>query len=481
MWQYIFITLEVINILAIIFVAVNIFFEKRPASQIFTWILIFILIPFFGFVLFILLGRNFRKQRIFTKKEIADSTNIEKLSRIQSDSLEKIIAENEPELRSAAGLIKLLLNNNKAILSSHNEVNILNNGEETFPAIYQSLENAKSHIHLEYYMFNEGKVGDVIADILIRKAQAGVKVRLIYDDFGSWGIRNKFLKKLKNNGIECHAFIPVRFPLLATKVNYRNHRKIIVVDGLTGFIGGLNIDDRYLYGDPELGFWRDTHMKITGSAVLALQSIFLTDWHFVTGELQTDKSFFPKCKNINKCFVQIISSGPDNDWESIMQAFFYLISTAKKYIYISTPYFFPNESILTAMITASLSGTDVRLILPSKSDSKLATWGSRSYFEELLEANVGIYLYNNGFTHSKIMVVDDIIGSVGTANMDIRSFNQNFESTALIYDMDIARQLKNEFIKDLEFCSKLNYSDFRKRLTLEKAYESIARLFSPLM
>lgn len=473
-WQLIVI---VAALIAIIFLVL----ENRNPNKTLAWIFAIIILPAAGLILFYFFGKNYRKKRIFTRKEIADFRQIEKLTSWQSEHLLDDLDMSNKAILDKIGIIKLLLNNNKAILTRQNKVTILNNGDETFPAIFDAIKNAQHHIHLEYYMIEEGKVGNQLKEILIEKAKQGVEVKLIYDDVGSWDLSDDFIEELTDAGIKAHAFIPVRFPRFAQKINFRNHRKIVIIDGKIGFIGGLNIADRYLYGTPEIGFWRDTHIKIEGNAVGSLQVVFLTDWHFVTNQLLNDCKYFPRYDAEEKTLIQIATSGPDSDWDSIMQSFFYAISTAKNYLYISTPYFIPNESILTAIKTVALSGVDVKIILPSRSDSKLTFFGSMSYLQELLEANVNIHIYKKGFTHSKILIVDDIFSSVGTANMDLRSFDQNFEVNALIYNEKITTQLKNSFLDDLSYCDILKLEDYVKRPFSRRIAEGVARIFSPIL
>lgn len=477
MWQYIFLTIEILNIIAITYILLDVFLENRPVSHLLSWVFVFLLIPLLGIVVFILIGRNIRKRRIYRKKEQADYHYMQK-ERGESPSATRDLINHSPYISK---LNQLLFSNNKSFLSEGNTTGILNNGEETFTAIFEALEKATHHIHIEYYIINEGTVASQLAEILIRKVNEGVKVRLIYDDFGSWGLRNQFLKNLSAHGVELNAFMPVRLHHLATRINYRNHRKIVVIDGHTGFIGGLNIDDKYISGDPDLGFWRDIHFKICGPAVEGLQHIFLNDWHFTSAKRVCGKEYFPEFRGNGSSLLHVVSSGPDSDWESIMQVYFYLIANARKSICITSPYFFPNESILTAFTTASLSGTSVKIILPYRSDSRLATWGSRSYFQQLLEANIDIYLYNKGFTHSKLLIIDDEVASAGTANMDIRSFSQNFEANIIIYDKAVVARLKDDFENDLKSCIKIDYDVFRERPVRQKIAESAARLFSPLM
>jgi cardiolipin synthase len=282
-------------------------------------------------------------------------------------------------------------------------------------------------------------------------------------------------------GIDTYPFLPVRFPLLTNKINYRNHRKIVVVDGKIGFVGGLNIADRYLQGSEELGIWRDTHLRLEGEAVYSLQVVFLVDWYFVSDEIVKGEAYFPPNQVQEHHFVQITTSGPDSDWASIMQAYFAAISSAQSTIYISTPYFMPNEGIITALKTASLSGLDVRILLPSRSDSKIVFWSSRSYVSELLEAGIKIYFYEKGFPHSKLLLVDGVLCSVGTANMDIRSFDQNFEVSALIYDEAITLELQRTYLSDLQNSTEIHLETWEKRPRWHQIGENVARIFSPLL
>lgn len=473
-WRILLIVLIVITILVLVI-------QRRDPVKTIAWIAVIILIPIVGLLFFFFFGRSYRRKKIFFRKELTDFRQIEKYISWQNKHLIHNLFQNDLALVDKAGVVKLLFNNSKAQLTMHNQIEILLNGDETFPAIFKAINEANHHIHLEYYIFEEGKVGNQIKDLLIQKANEGIKVRIIYDDVGSWGLKKEFIHELEKAGVEICAFLPVRFPRLAQRLNYRNHRKIIVIDGKIGFIGGLNIADRYWYGKPEIGIWRDTHLKIVGDAVNSLQLVFLTDWHFATDKLISDKIYFPELKIKKRCMVQIVTSGPDSDWNSIMQAYFYLISTAKKYIYISSPYFIPNESILTAIKTVSLSGVDVRIILPSKSDSILTYYGSLSYLPELMEANVSVYSYKKGFTHSKILIVDDIVSSVGTANMDLRSFDQNFEVNALIYNKEVTFKLKKIFLEDLMQCDKIILEEHLAKPFVNHLAQGIARIFSPLL
>lgn len=453
--------------------------ENRDPEITLSWVLVLILMPFVGLVLYLNFGRNFRKVKIFSRKGLTDLVRIEELSQNQIKDLSGITS-NHQDILVKSNIIKLLLNNSKALLTAKNKVNILQNGTATFSAILEALSEARDHIHLEYYVYEDDKIGNKIKDLLIQKASQGLEVRLIIDAIGSWSLSKRFLRELKKSGVEVGIFMPVRFPLVANKINYRNHRKIIVVDGKVGFIGGLNIADRYIEGTIELGEWRDTHLKLEGDAVQSLQTVFITDWYFVTKSYLRGDRYFPPHSVQNQLLVQITSSGPDSDWSNIMQAYFTAITTAEKFIYISTPYFMPNESILTALKTAALSGVDVKLILPGRSDLNTMRYGSISYAEELIRAGVHVFIYQKGFNHGKIMMVDGVFSSIGTANMDGRSFNKNFEVNALIYDPKIADEMRESFLQDIADSEEIRLQEFLIRPRTQKIKESLCRVLGPL-
>jgi cardiolipin synthase len=453
--------------------------ENRDPEITLAWVLVLVLIPVVGLVLYLNFGRNFRKVKLFSRKGLTDLVRIEELSQNQIKDLSNISIYGAGSLKKS-NIIKLLLNNSKALLTEKNKVDILQNGQSTFTAILDALSKASDHIHMEYYVYEDDKIGNQIKELLIQKASQGLKIRLIIDAIGSWSLSNKFIKMLKKNGVEVGVFMPVRFPLIANKINYRNHRKIIVVDGKIGFVGGLNIADRYIEGTQELGPWRDTHLRLEGDAVQSLQIVFITDWYFVTKKYLQGTEYFPPNSIETQLLVQITSSGPDSDWASIMQAYFTAITTAENYIYISTPYFMPNESILTALKTAALSGVDVKLIMPGRSDVSSMLHGSMSYVEELCMAGVQVYIYQKGFNHGKIMVVDGVFTSIGTANMDGRSFNKNFEVNAIIYNREKAEEMRESFLKDIDDSEEIRLQEFLIRPRKQKIKESLYRVLGPL-
>ncbi len=455
--------------------------EKRDPVKALAWIVVIASIPALGMLLYVLVGRNLRKEKLFNRKEIIDAKHLEQLCSEQIDNI------NNPELEKADGIdrnreiIRLLLNNSKALLTLHNRVKILNNGKETFTALFEACRNAQSSIHLEYYIFENDRIGLRLAQILMERAQAGVEVRLIYDAVGSWGLNVGLVRRMRRAGIQVECFMPVVFPWLTSRVNYRNHRKIVVVDGKIAFTGGINIAERYLTGT-RFGKWRDIHLKIEGEAVRMLQAIFITDWYFLQPqELLDNARYFPTSRIRTVSPMQIVSSGPDSDWAAIMQAFFAAISKARDRIYIASPYFMPNASLLTAMKVAALSGIDVRVMLPARSDSKVVLWATRSYVSELLEAGIKVYFYQSGFNHSKVIIIDGTFSSVGSANMDIRSFEDNFEVSAIMYDRKIAGELEHLFLEDLKHSTEVTLEAWEARPGYHATFESVARLLSPLL
>jgi cardiolipin synthase A/B len=473
--------LSILYLLTILFVCLMIVFENRSPVKTLSWVLVVLLVPFLGIFFYVFFGQNYRKQKIFSKKNILDLEQLTNYAAIQVNSLpERMVLESEA-IREKVNLMKLMLNNNKSALTEFNKIDLLIDGTNTFPAMLDAINEAKSFVNMEFYRFESDQIGDKFCEALMNKAKIGVKVRIIFDDVGSWSLNSQIIRRMRENGIEIFPFMPVRFPWLTSKINFRNHRKILVVDGTKGFVGGLNIADKYLHGVEGIGNWRDTHLVIKGEAVATLNSVFMVDWYFVSDILLADEpGHFEFEKVPDRCWIQMASSGPDSDWANIMQVYFSAIATARKSIYISTPYFSPDESILNAMKTASLSGVDVQMILPDKSDSVVAYWNTRSYIDELMEAGIKIYLYSKGFNHSKYILVDNVFSSVGSANVDMRSFELNFEVAALIYDESFAARLLQVFRDDVADSYRVDTIQWAKRKRILRYKESLARIFGPL-
>ncbi len=464
-----------------IIIAIDILLDNRDPSSTVAWILVLFLFPVGGIFLYLYIGRNHRKQKTFSKKRTEDNYILNHLFKEQIHFLNygEILQKNITDIKG--NIIPLLFRNTNSPLTINNKVKVLQNGEATFSEMLDAIYKAEDHIHMEYYIIKDSHIGRKFQEALIKKAKEGIEVRLIYDAVGSWRLTKKFLKPLKNAGVIIEVFLPVTLPLLGSRLNYRNHKKILVVDGKIGFVGGINIGDEYLGKNKKLGFWRDTHLKLQGEAVYVLQGMFLADWYFVSNESINDIKYFPKQGYCGETILQIASSGPDSYWASIHQAYFSAINSAREKVYITTPYLVPDEGILLALKTAALRGVDVRLLVPIKPDHRSVFWASKSHFEELLRAGVKIYQYSKGFVHGKVFIIDNNFISIGTANLDIRSFELNFEVNAFIYDKDINRKVSKDFLEDLKVSKQILLDEYKKRPFTHKITESIARVFSPIL
>ena len=469
-------------IVVALYVCAQLVYHKHDPVKTLSWTVILLFLPFAGLIIYLYFGQNWRKSKIYNRKGLRDERIKKVISAQQIAQFEVLQGSLPKEIARQLRLIKLNLNNNKSILTTYNAITPYFTGKNALNAMMDSVNDAKHHIHLQSYIIENDAIGTLWKDALIRKALQGVKVRVIYDDVGSWRLPRHYIDKLTAAGIEVESFASVRYPWFTSKINYRNHRKILVVDGKVGYMGGVNIADRYFSGG-DYNIWRDTHIKIEGEAVPDLQSSFLLDWYFITQKNISDrKDYFPTLSLPSQiCYTQIITSGPDSDFANIMQSYFTAITQAKKHLYIITPYFTPNETILNAIKVASLSGVDVRIMLPEKSDTTIAHLSSRSYFTELLEAGVKIHLFHKGFNHSKVISIDGNFCIIGSANMDNRSFEHNFEISTLVYNQETTRQIDEQFISDLQDCTQLTLRKWEKRSRKEKISEALARLFGPML
>ena len=478
------VTIAIIYLFVVFITGLVIFFERRNPPQTVAWLLILLALPVIGFVLYFFFGNNIRKRMIFKKMKL-DEGPIGCLELVQSQkerAKQKALFGYDKNTYIKHKLINLLLNNSRSPFTSNNKSEVYTYGEEAFASKINAMENAKHHIHLEYFIVKDDKLGNKIKDVLIKKAKQGVEVRFIYDGFGGFGLGRKFLKDLKDAGVQVKAFLPIRMiPFFNSELNHRNHRKILVVDGTIGYLGGLNIGDEYINRNPKYPFWRDTHFKIEGEAVYVLQNIFFKTWRFVAEEVPEGQEYFPKQGKVGRELIQVVPSGPDYEWESIKQAYFSIITSAKDKLYITTPYLIPDESILTALKTTALSGVDVKIIVPGVADKQFVYYATCSYFEELIEAGVRIYKYNKGFIHAKILTVDSVIASIGTANFDNRSFLYNFEVNAFCFQSPTVERLDEDFYEDLEDCTEVTLESLENKTLWVKFMESTARLASPLL
>lgn len=473
--------LLVVYILVAIGLVVGLLVNGARPTKTLAWLLAIFTIPVGGILFYFVLGRNKRKNKFFKLRKTPEISEY----LVKVDDYYKKLDEAKilpPHVREHIKLVKLLTKSAKFLPSAGNLLVPLKNGPTAYKAIFDAMESAKKYIHIQYYIFEEGKLADSFLDLLRRKVREGIKVRFLYDGFGSWELSRAFIRSLENSGIEVASFLPMRFGKFLSSLNYRNHRKIVVVDGSIGFTGGINISDKYIKGDPDLGMWLDTHLMIKGPLVRSLQAVFSMDWCFASGKddvLSTD--YFLGHTQVGQSFAQVVASGPDSDFDSIRQLYFSIVNSATQYVYIINPYIIPGEALLVALQVSALSGVDVRLLLSCKSDSRLVKWSVRSYFEDMLRAGVKIYLYPEGFLHSKVIISDDRLTSIGTANLDVRSFEQNYEIIVLTYGEALASGLKKDFIRDCAKSNQIDYHTFKKRPMTERLKEGAAKIFSPLL
>ncbi|MBN1650737.1 MAG: cardiolipin synthase [Bacteroidales bacterium] len=481
-WKWISISVLVLIYIVAIFIVLRTMLQNRNPSATLSWVLVLVLLPYLGLILYFFFGQRIRKRWIFRRLKIRELVKIRQVSDSQLKALQDVEDIKDRQVLDNLKLIRLLLKENSSFLSVNNTVEIFHNGTDVYKQLYLDLKKAESFIHIQYYLFEDGEVAKRIQEILLDRLNNGVEISLMVDGIGSRTLSNEYIEILRNAGAEVHVFRPVRFPRLTSKINYRNHRKIVVVDGVIGYTGGINIADKYIYGDGDLGFWRDTHIRIYGDAVKMLEAVFLVDRYFVTKKFEkAPTKYFPSIHFNGDKYIQIANSGPESSTQNILNAYFVAISSAKKSICITTPYFVPNESILMALKTAAASGVDVRIILPGRIDSRLVQYSSRSYISDLLSANIHVYFYETGFVHAKIMVIDDHLSVVGSANFDYRSFYHNFEISALIYNREINQELRQQFKKDKQQCRRIHQAQWKKRSLTDKLKESVSRLTSPLI
>ena len=466
-----------IVVLNIIFSFSLIFIERKDPTTTWAWLLILLVFPGAGFIVYLMFGQNLSRQKIFNEKIISD----EKKRMASSQDQMKFSEHNGGDRFS--DIQKMNFNNCGAKYTINNAVDVYTNGEDKFKQLIEDIRNAKNYIHVEYYIFKKDILGKQIIDELTKKAKEGLEVRLIVDAMGSRMLTKKTLKKYIRAGGKFSLFFPGILPHVNTRINYRNHRKIVIVDGIYGYVGGFNVGKEYINKDPEFGFWRDTHVRIKGDAVDDLNERFLLDWCYASEEEINDYSKYMHNRkdDCGDVCMQIVTSGPDHKEEYIKNAYIKIINNAKKNVYLETPYFVPDAPVLEALRISALSGVDVRIIIPGKADHFFMKWAASSYIGELLDAGVRIYSYNNGFIHAKTIVSDSGVMSIGTANMDIRSFKLNFEVNAFIYDDRIAIDGENQFRKDMEFSEEITKEVYNNRKLLLRIEESLIRLVSPIL
>lgn len=477
---YIFSHLAYINL---VFAVVIVFFQRKDPKSVWAWLLILYFIPILGFLFYLLAGTDIYKAKLFRTKEIEDKLS-DAIRRQESSIRNRELVVGYPEMKDYADLVLYNLQTAGAVLSDDNEVDIIVDGKEKFRRLFEDLERAQQSIHIQYYIIKDDEVFEQMAEILKQKARQGVEVRLLFDAMGCRTMSRKKWKELEEAGIETAEFFPAFFGRLQLRINYRNHRKIVVVDGEIAYVGGFNVAREYVGLDEKFGYWRDTHMRITGTAVQSLQARFILDWnyayrkHIIPFEPYLTVSGRMPGTGLP---VQIISSGPDTHDKSIRDTYLRMIHKAQKSIYIQTPYFVPDEAIFTALLIAVRSGVEVNMMIPCKPDHPFVYWATYSYVGELVLAGANCYTYSNGFIHAKGIIVDEEVLCYGTANMDIRSFGLNFEVNAIVYDRNKAKEMTDYFREDLKLSQKITRNGYLSRPLWQRFKEQVCRLFSPVL
>ena len=446
--------LPILVVADIFFAATIVFVERKNPTRAVSWILVLLLLPFLGFFLFLVFGQNYRKEKLFSLKNETD----QKLTDLMASQINEVKAKEEELTDRWSGAFQrmavLLLRNNRALITTNNHITPYTDGKAKFADLIKEISNARDHVHLEYFILKDDGLGRDIMKVLTEKAKAGVEVRLLVDGVGSGGLPKHFYDQFAAAGGKHAVFFPSLFSYFNYRVNFRNHRKIAVIDGETAFIGGFNIGDDYLGLDKQWGYWRDAAIRFKGTGALIAQIRFYLDWNFASRDtMEINERYFHESPLPEGSRMQIVSGGPDTGWNPVKESYLKMINTALDTVYIQTPYFIPDQSVMDALHIAAQSGIDVRIMIPSKPDHMFVYWASHSYVEDLLDSGVRAYTYDNGFLHAKTIVIDGAAASVGSANWDIRSFRLNFETNAIIYDENVAGELKQAYLNDLSVCT----------------------------
>lgn len=473
LWEHLF----GINILLAVMI---IFFERRDPKTIWSWLLLLYFIPVLGFLLYLLFGQDMRKSRMFKNKELEDVLLAAVSRQEQRVKMRELFSGEEEELKDYSDLVMYNLTASRAVYTDDNEVTVYEDGRKYFAALYEDLRSAKEFIHMQSYIVRNDELWNALEELLAKKVREGIQVRLLYDSMGCRKMRRKDWERIQSLGIETAEFFPAFFKRFHLRVNYRNHRKILVVDGKTAYVGGFNIGREYVGLEKKIGYWRDTHIRLSGSAAISLHVRFISDWNYAAGQDLFEKKNlireFPPGKGT--AGVQIISSGPDTPNQEIRNNYQKLIGKAKDHVYIQTPYFVPDEVVLSTIKMAAYSGIDVQIMIPCKPDHPLVYWAGYSYIGELVTAGVKCYTYNRGFLHAKCVMTDGMVCCCGTANMDIRSFALNFEVNATIYSPQITKKMEEIFKRDLEYCTRITPERYADRGLGVRIKEQFSRLFS---
>lgn len=438
------------------------------------WILAFIFLPGIGFLAYIILGRNLNKKRSYFRK-------LQKAMKKHGKPVFGFQSQEKNDLMKKYDEQRIMLSHLSHLpLFPGNKIDLYPTATEKFHNMFQDMENAKDHIHVLYYTIAGDEIGTRFKDIILRKHREGVKVRILYDDIGCNETPKSYFNEIREAGISVAVFSPAVFPKMMKSVNYRNHKKIVVIDGEIGYTGGINVKDEYIKG-VDWGVWKDFHLRIQGPGAQGLQFVMLKDWFYESNEYINEPRYYPEVGNFGNNYLQVVTAEPVDEYANIMQGMSAAILRAKESVYIESPYFVPNETILNAIQMASLSGIDVRMVMPDKSDNMKVQYASNSYVQQILSSNVKVYRYQAGFIHSKLIVIDDELTIAGSSNMDIRSFELNFETNVFIYNKETAKNAKEIILRDMSDSVQINPEDWANRRTRDKFVDAFFRLFSPLL
>lgn len=486
MRESIYFIIAIIYLAILIFTVIRILLDTRSTPKTLGYLLLVVVVPLLGIIIYYSFGINYRHLSSTSRGHQIQKAVDNSYQEFVKNETEQLSRDNAVRIDQHQKLVDFLENIDQGFLSE-NHFKLLVNGEQKFPEVLATLEKANDFIHMEYYDWENDNRGNQIKDILLEKVKQGVKVRVLYDDYASRKIKHNIVKELKNGGVEIYPKIKLRLRQFANRANHRDHRKVIIIDGIFGFVGGINISDRYDNTIDTGLYWRDTHMRISGPLVNSLQRHFIVSWNSSAAEnLPMSHELFPQDKAFEKDgkpgLGQVVAGGPIYPMSNIMLSYFRIFTLARKKLYITNPYFIPNDSILDALKESAISGVDVRLMLPEKSDSAIVGAASKFYFEELLEAGVRIFLYTKGFVHAKTVVADGSLSVVGTANMDLRSFDLNFEIMGVIYGQEFASELEQVYMEDLKVCNEITLEEYKKNTGLmKKLAHSVARLISSFL
>ncbi|MNO16038.1 Major cardiolipin synthase ClsA [compost metagenome] len=467
--------------LFILQIAVILLLEFRRPQRALAWLFIAFCCPPLGLLFYYFFGRNYWQSRKLDKRYISLFREIRAHLSGKIKLVKEAADSGNPHFADHKELLHLLSRLSEIPVTGRNKCQVLLDGQEAYDAMLDAMEAARENIHLEFYIFRDDEIGKQFQEVMIRKARQGVRVRLLCDGLGSHKLGRRFIRTLRSAGVEVHFFLPPLTSLLDRRFNFRNHRKIIVVDGRVGFTGGLNVGDDYLGENPKLGYWRDTHLRLEGDAVYSLQYAFLKDWRLAAGEGMSHPRFFPAHECTEEEAVLLVPSGPDGALDASQEMYFASIVAAKERIWITSPYFIPDPTVCRALKNAVLGGVDVRIIIPAKPDNRLVYNASLSYLENLQDAGVKFYRYQKGFMHAKVMIIDDLLGTVGSANLDMRSFYSNFELTAVLLRPEVIAGLAASFEQDLKDSEFIEPEIFRRRGQNVKLIETLCQLLSPLL